>query len=143
MAQLVVTPKKIAADFTQKDGENFSDFMKRSDVAFERLCAEAAALPDGEVVGAIIHLPYADGYAHYRVSSASPLKLQHINVGDGWHVGAVTIRGLRLDDVTELVNRARHQPPLLAEQDNRASGCPAPLVTQMRNVLYPTHDANR
>ncbi len=107
MAQLVVTPKKIAADFTQKDGENFSEFLKRSDAAFEQLCAVAAALPDGEVVGAIIHFPYADGSAHYRVSSASPLKLQHINVGDGWHVSAATIRGLRLDDVKVMVNRSR------------------------------------
>lgn len=112
MAQLVGTPKKIAIGFMQQDGENYADFAKRSDAAYEKLCKEAAALDDGELVGAIIRLPYADGQAHYRISCISPLRLQHIPIGDAWHVSAATIRGLRLDDVKVMVNRSRAAPSL-------------------------------
>lgn len=107
MAQLVATPKALIDAMSFRDGEDFKDYLKHSDEAYLKLEAESAALPDGEVVGALISFPWADGSAIYRVVSAKPLKIQHIPYGDAWHVDAMTIRGLRLDDVLRKVRASR------------------------------------
>jgi len=61
----------------------------------------------GEVVGILLAFPVADGYAHYRVSKASPLTLQHVPYGDAWRISAAHIRGLRKADAIESERRRR------------------------------------
>jgi len=61
----------------------------------------------GEVVGILLAFPVADGYAHYRVSKASPLTLQHVPYGDAWRIPAAHIRGLRKVDAIESERRRR------------------------------------
>lgn len=104
MATLVPTTQKLVDAFEHKEGEKFSDYIERSEAAFENLLSAAKALPDGEVVGAIISFPWADGQAWYRVACAKPLKLEHIPYGDAWHADHITIRGLRLEDVKRKVH---------------------------------------
>lgn len=48
--------------------------------AFEALEAEDAAARDrGEIVGRLLRFPAADGYAVYRITSAKPLTLAHVD----------------------------------------------------------------
>lgn len=70
-----------------------------------------------EYVGGVIDFPVADGKAQYMVLSTTPLQLIHLNYGDGYGVDEITLRGLRLADVKQLVNRNRK----LAELFGRGS----------------------
>lgn len=54
-------------------------------------------LPTGQVVGAVLQFPMGDGAAYYLVTKASPLTVEHIPVGDAWHAGQETIRGINKD----------------------------------------------
>lgn len=105
MATLAATPIEFYDAFDFQLGEEFAVYDKRSSAFLDKLEAESNGLPDGEVVGALLRFPRADGYAMYRVTSANPLKLQHIPYGDAWRADAATIRGLRLADVQEMVRR--------------------------------------
>lgn len=107
MATLAPTPQDLIEEMTQKKGEDFNTYMKRSQAAFDRLIEESDALPDGEVVGAVISFPFADGMAHYRVVKAKPLRLQHLPFSDAWQINSITLRGLRLDDVIHKVKTSR------------------------------------
>jgi len=90
-----------------KGGEDYNAFSQREGAVWDKLMAESNILPEGELVGALFGLPYADGQAFYRVVSVKPLKLQHIPYGDGWMALPSTIRGLRVDDVIQLVKRMK------------------------------------
>lgn len=69
-----------------------------------RLMSESAKLPTGEIVGGVLALPYADGYAYYIVTKAKPLTLRWIPYCDAWQVPDVYIRGLRLEDVRSMLH---------------------------------------
>lgn len=107
MATLIATPKELKHAFEFLPGDSAQEYDERSNKAFDQLHQVADSLADGEVVGALIQFPYADGCAFYRVASAKPLKLQHIPFADAWAIDAATIRGLRLTDVESMVQRAR------------------------------------
>lgn len=107
MAQIVATPKDIAAAFEWVKGEDYKSYQARSDAMYQKLVEAEAALPDGEVVGAIIYFHFADGHAMYRVASAKPLRLQHLPYADAWHADPALVRGLRLADVEKMVERNR------------------------------------
>ena len=99
----------------------FMEQMNRSDVILDELYKVANALPtplhkNGKnlvalpdlpktMVGRILRWQIADGYAFYRVTSAKPFKIQHLPVGDDWHIMPPTIRGLRLVDAANMVIR--------------------------------------
>jgi hypothetical protein len=55
--------------------------------------------PKDPLAGFIYRFPWADGYALYVVVSGSPLKFQHIAVGDAWKVPYAYIRGTTTEDV--------------------------------------------
>lgn len=107
MAKLVATPKEIAKAMEMVDGEDFNVYSVRAGKAFAALQAESDALPDGEVVGAMISFPWADGHAFYRVMRAKPLQVAHIPYMDAWHVDPLMIRGLRVADVLKMLERHR------------------------------------
>jgi hypothetical protein len=86
------------------EGEHWSDFMQREHdyevrVLNEAIAAIKAKRPNDEHAGAIVRFPFADGHAQYVVVSSKPLKLQHIDIGDGWHARASDIRGFRITDL--------------------------------------------
>jgi len=72
-----------------------------------RLQAISDNLPEGEVVGAVLSWPVADGAAYYVVTKEKPLTLQHLAYGDAWHIQYVLIRGLRKQDVLDQLARQR------------------------------------
>jgi hypothetical protein len=52
-----------------------------------------------------VRFPVADGYAFYAVISRKPLTLQFIPYQDAWEIPDAYVRGLRLQDVDNLLNR--------------------------------------
>lgn len=62
----------------------------------------------GDTVGEVLRWQRADGYAQYMVLSESPLRLVHLDLGDGYEVEAALLRGLTLKSVQAMVasNRA-------------------------------------
>jgi hypothetical protein len=94
-------------DFERREGESFEAHLARTQVALEKLLAASDALPEGELQGALLKFPVADGYAWYEVVKVKPLTLRHINFCDGYQAPAPLLRGLRVADVFEQVNFAR------------------------------------
>lgn len=87
----------------------------------ERLLAvqkAARAASKGDLVGEILRWQRADGYAQYMVVSQKPLILAHLAIGDAWQVEAALIRGLRLTDVREMVERERSLRKLFSKKSH-------------------------
>lgn len=73
--------------------------------------ARANTKSKSDLVGEIIHLPFADGYASYVVFNTQPLQLLLLLDGDAWSADPMTIRGMRLTDVKNMValNKRRRE----------------------------------
>ena len=100
MAQLVATPENVLSAFTQKEGESYSNFSSRAGKFFAKLEASSeAAARNQKSVGLLINIPYADGYAYYRIENECPFQVSHIPYGDAWRVPESTIRGLILKEI--------------------------------------------
>jgi len=93
--------------------------FKAESAALQELRERAASLPEGEVVGAFLSFPVADGFAHYVVTKARPLTVAHVPFGDGYRVAPMMIRGMRKSDVLAMVKRERAYARLFAQGSNR------------------------
>lgn len=90
------------------EGEKYyPDTMNRQDTMLRKLQEVSDNLPEGEVVGALLYFPVADGNAIYRVEKASPLTLAHVPAGDAWHIPEAHLRGIRLEDVKRQLASAK------------------------------------
>jgi hypothetical protein len=101
MAQL--DKKPCPGDWSFSDG-----WDKRHDEQFRAL-QEASMKVDTKVslVGGLIGFPWADGSAFYRVTKDKPLVLQHVPIHDAWQVPYTQIRGLRRDDVVQMIESSQ------------------------------------
>lgn len=73
-----------------------------------KAAADAArAKHSGDMVGETLRWGVADGYAIYMVVKQKPLTIQHVDQGDGYRVSHIMVRGLRLADVRDMVERDR------------------------------------
>jgi hypothetical protein len=97
---------KHAYPLYQRQGYSREDFAKEA-AALDELQARSDALPEGEVVGALLRFPRADGYAFYVVTKDKPLTMAHVPFGDAWQVEPALIRGLVRGDVIEYLRRQR------------------------------------
>jgi len=70
----------------------------------------------GELVGEVLRWPRADGYAQYIVVSERPLQVAHLSIMDAWTVEEALIRGLRLADVRQMVERSRKLAALFSKE---------------------------
>lgn len=95
MAQLIETPKLVCDRFEFKSGEDFEAYLKRANKALKEM----------EKLYPIIGFSVADGRALYAVVSMKPLQLMHIPYGDGYRVQYPMIRGLRVQDVKQMLKR--------------------------------------
>lgn len=84
-----------------------SFFDGTADAALAALKHTSDNLPDGEIVGALLSFPIADGYAFYTVTSASPLTVQHVNYGDAWSINGIMVKGLDRQDVLDHLTRQK------------------------------------
>ena len=72
----------------------------------DNLKAELRSKKTGDLVGEELRWPRADGYARYMIVSQAPnLVLAHLEIGDAWQVEEALIRGLRLADAQQMVER--------------------------------------
>ena len=76
-------------------------------IALNALTERSDALPKGEIVGAVIKFPVADGHAYYLVTKEKPLTLQYIFYGDGYYVHPAMIRGLNKQDILDQLENRR------------------------------------
>ena len=106
MAQLARTSLKLAT------GTDFMERIKIENEALDKLHEAAVALAPGQNVGALLRFPRGDGYALYLVTKEKPLTLQWVEFGDNWSIDHATIRGLRLADVTRMVDGERRMREL-------------------------------
>jgi len=98
------------------DEDKWKAAMKAENDAVDQLAAASAALPEGEVVGGLLHFPIGDGRALYVVVKAKPLQLKHVPAHDAYQASPLTIRGLRLADVQRMLDQDRRMAKLFAEQ---------------------------
>lgn len=73
-------------------------------------------LPPGEIVGAMLQFPIADGYAVYVVTKARPLTLQHVNYCDGYSIPGAHVRGITKADVLAQIERRKKMAALFARR---------------------------
>ena len=73
----------------------------------DKLAAMARQNGKSDLLGEIIRFPRGDGYAQYMVWNTRPLELVLIETGDAWTVEDALIRGLRVSDVREMVEREK------------------------------------
>lgn len=97
MARLAKKP--VEGEWDMREGEDVDAYLKRTDAMLKELTDASAAVPDGGVVGVLLHFPVADGSAIYRVSKESPLTLEHVPYGDAYRIPDAHIRGIRRADV--------------------------------------------
>ena len=119
MAKEVAIPAGInAPGFDDYLGDRF-DF-EGYEAACEKFRADLAALcrenGKSDVLGEVVKWQRADGYAEYIVWRTRPLELIHLPLGDGWQIEAPLMRGLRLADVREMVDRDRALRALFAKR---------------------------
>lgn len=83
--------------------------LKKHEDAFQTLVEASSKVdPDGvSLRGALIRFQVCDGYAHYVVSSDSPLSLRLVPYGDAYEAAPETIRGVDRDTVRRQLVRAR------------------------------------
>lgn len=93
---------------------SYDEYSKKSNACYEELKAKQASLAEGEIVGAMIDFPVADGRAMYYVKSERPLVLQHIPLWDAYQVHPAMIRGLTVADVRSMVQRNRRFTEIFA-----------------------------
>ncbi len=103
MAKLDPGSIKIETDYSRPRRE----WIRREEEQIEAAAAQARTKAAGDTVGELLRWPRADGYALYMVTSEKPLRLAHVDVGDGYSVENSLIRGLNLADVRSMVDQAR------------------------------------
>lgn len=112
MATQIKTSIEVPWDF--KLGREENDRVERE--TLEAAAAKARAKNTGDLVGETVKWQVADSYAVYMIVSEKPLKLQHINICDGWRVDPSLIRGLRLVDAQAMVEQERLWRKLLSQK---------------------------
>lgn len=96
MATLIEAPivaPEFSLDTWQKDEENYTEAVRTALRAANR----------GKLIGEIVRWQRADGYAVYMVATEHPLRLVHLDLGDGYTVESALLRGLTLADVERMV----------------------------------------
>lgn len=90
---------------------SWDEFYQREQDLLEKMEDATLALPEGEIVGALVSFQIADGYAYYYVKSEKPLILEHVPFGDGYRIPGYAIRGLTAKDIRFMVSttRAMHE----------------------------------
>ncbi len=93
-------------EITGDDYRN-NTWEQKENAYLERLAAECRKQGTDPLLGEIVRWQRGDGYAQYMVWNTRPLELIHLNIADGWQVEDALIRGLRVSDVRDMVERER------------------------------------
>lgn len=120
MAREVAIPAGIPVpdlgDFVGTGGFDFQGYDAACAEFRSTLAAQARKNGKSDLLGEVVKWQRADGFAEYVVWRTRPLELIHLPLGDAWQVEAALMRGLRLAEVTEMVNRSRAVRALIAKR---------------------------
>lgn len=101
-------------------GENY---FKAQEDALTKLCEASDKIdfnnPKVSLKGAILAIPFADGRAHYVVTSDKPLTLAHIPFCDAWHLPAAHIRGINRSDILDHLRQRAHFAALFSGKNKK------------------------
>lgn len=109
----------VKGDWEFNGKEDLSKYFRRTEKALADLLKAGDKVDlGGNLTGVVIQIPWADGYAFYRVASDKPrcLELEHIPVGDAWQLPAYMIRGLGRRDIVGMVERGRYMKKLFSKK---------------------------
>lgn len=84
MAKIYSAPKEVGNKPAFNSAEPFSTHSKNEREYTAKVQVWAKQTGSSEFAGEIIRFPVADGYAQYVVLSLKPVKLIHLDTGDGW-----------------------------------------------------------
>ena len=105
-----------AEGFEFVPGQSWEEHDKKCRALLGGLEDVSNNLGKGEIVGALVRFPAADGYAVYRVVADSPLELQLIPFGDSWQIAAPHMRGLIKEDILEMLERDQRMAKLFGSR---------------------------
>ena len=71
--------------------------------------------------GEVVRWQRADGFACYMVWQTSPLQLIHLELGDAYSVEDALLRGLRLSDIRDMVEREKRMREFFAARKRAES----------------------
>lgn len=108
MAQLARKSIVIETDYSLSRDE----WVAQEKAQLESAATAARAKAPGGTVGGLLRWQRADGHAVYMVTSERPLKIAHVEVGDGWNIEPALIRGLRLAEVQAMLESERKMQSL-------------------------------
>jgi hypothetical protein len=108
MAKLLPTSIDIATDYSEGWRERETESLER----LRDLMRESSA---GDLVGERLRWQRADSYAEYIIVKESPFTIAHLAIGDAWQVEPALVRGLRIGDAREMVERERAMAELFKE----------------------------
>jgi hypothetical protein len=104
-------PPQITLD-NMRDGS-----YEREEAAFlERLADRAKMNGTSPLLGEVVRWQRADGYAQYMVWQTNPLQLIHLDLLDGYSIEPALIRGLRVADIRDMVERAARMRELFSRK---------------------------
>jgi hypothetical protein len=75
-------------------GKEVMSEIRRIDKLYARLLAKQPKSTAASLIGAVVTFSVADGKAAYVVVKDRPLTVQHVPIGDAWHVHRCTLNGL-------------------------------------------------
>ena len=106
----------MAKEVALNDGQDW-DYRnwEKHEAMLDKLQTVSNSLPEGEVVGAVLHWPVADGSAFYTVLKEKPLTVAHIPYGDQYQVDKIMIRGLNKADVLDMLASGKRFKAIFAQ----------------------------
>lgn len=108
MARLAVKPYHTDSEAVDNStARDFAAQIKAEMDVLGELQAKSDALVSGEVLGALLSFPVADGYAHYLVVKERPLTLQHVPYVDAYQLPAAHVRGINKTEVLMKLEQRR------------------------------------
>lgn len=82
---------------------DLSKWNQECDKVIKKLRKESdRAIENRLLVGRLLTLPVADGYAWYRVKSEKPLTIEYLPYSDGYEAHPILLRNLTKEDVLDL-----------------------------------------
>ena len=122
---VVASPTREAAEFDSSGAQipwnqlgkmDYDRIYQEEDDWIDKQLAITAALPKGEIKGALLSWSVGDGHAFYLVSDDKPVTLTPVHQGDNYQVDPALIRGLRKADVVQLVEQVKSRQALFGKR---------------------------
>lgn len=92
---------------------NYEEQQRLNQEYVDTLAAMAKENGKSDLLGQIVRWQRGDGYAQFMVWNTKPLELIHLEIDDAWDVEEALIRGLRVSDIKEMLERDRRWNELL------------------------------